>query len=280
LESLNAMIEFSISLVEFILATFAPLYVGMVFITYLQMKFKLSVRYLSAFALGLMFWFFFDTLNDSVQLDVNEGFNFHASHIGLVSVFVFGFLVIALLSTFLVSKKTNRIDAGVSAYFDAAIVVAVGMGFHGIGEGVEFGGLSAGTQAFTILDAIGGYSGGISYIIHKFLEATIVMIVYIGLTVGEHTSFRSKLSKITTLGLTFGLPSAFGEVIGYFVELNSAYFFALGAGAALSVTLLIVWPMFRTTEDGQLTYSQWTRLMLAALIGFLCLYGAALFHSG
>jgi hypothetical protein len=280
LESLNAMIEFSISLVEFILATFAPLYVGMVFITYLQMKFKLSVRYLSAFALGLMFWFFFDTLNDSVQLDVNEGFNFPASHIGLVSVFVFGFLVIALLSTFLVSKKTNRIDAGVSAYFDAAIVVAVGMGFHGIGEGVEFGGLSAGTQAFTILDAIGGYSGGISYIIHKFLEATIVMIVYIGLTVGEHASFRSKLSKITTLGLAFGLPSAFGEVIGYFVELNSAYFFALGAGAALSVTLLIVWPMFRTTEDGQLTYSQWTRLMLAALIGFLCLYGAALFHSG
>jgi hypothetical protein len=94
------MITFSASLFEFVLATFIPLYFGMIFIIYLQKRFELDVRYLSAFALGLMFWFFFDTLNDAVQLDVNEGFDFRfsASHSILLIVFIFGFFTIELTS--------------------------------------------------------------------------------------------------------------------------------------------------------------------------------------
>ncbi|MGA2790451.1 MAG: hypothetical protein ABSF00_06770 [Candidatus Bathyarchaeia archaeon] len=272
------MIEFSVSLIEFVLATFMPLYLGMIFITYLQMKFKLDVRYLSAFALGLVFWFFFDTMNDAVQLGVNEGYDFTTSgtHSGLVAVFVFGFLVIALLSTYFISRKTG---GGILQLYITGIIVAIGMGFHGIGEGIEFGGLSAQTQAVTVLDAIGGVSGGVAYVIHKFLEATIVAIVYLGISIGENESFRNKMSKIAVLGLAFGVPSALGEVIGYFIQIDSAYFYALGVGAALSVALLVVFPIFRHSEDRGLSYSQWGWTMLATFIGFLCLYGAALFHS-
>jgi hypothetical protein len=275
------MIEFSVSLIEFVLATFIPLYLGMIFITYSQMKFKLDVRYLSAFALGLLFWFFFDTMNDAVQLGVNEGYDFttSATHSGLVGVFVSGFFVIAVLSTYFISRKTGEGRNSILELFITGIIAAVGMGFHGIGEGIEFGGLSAQTQAVTVLDAIGGVSGGVAYVIHKFLEATIVAIVYLGISIGENESFRSKLSKIAVLGLAFGVPSALGEVIGYFIQVDSAYFYALGVGAALSVALLVVFPLFRYSKDRRLSYSQWMWTMLAMFIGFLCLYGAALFHS-
>jgi hypothetical protein len=273
------MIQFSVSLIEFVIATFIPLYLGMTFAVILQVKLKLDVRYLSAFALGLMFWFFFDTLNDAVQLGVNEGFSFPFTHIALLFVFIFGFLVIALPSTHYLSKKTQTGSAYLPALI-AAIIVALGMGFHGVGEGLEFGGLSAGTQAATVLDAIGGYSGGASYVIHKFLEAIIVTAVFLGISSSDNASLKDRFSKIAVLGLAFGLPSAIGEVLGYFVEVNSAYFFALGGGAALAVALLIVIPVFRPAGDRELRYPQWVWMMLAVLLGFLCLYGAALFHSG
>ena len=274
------MIKFSVSLVEFVLATFIPVYVGMVVITYLQTKFRISLRYLSAFALGLMFWFFFDTMNDAVQLDVNSGYDFATSttHSWLLAVFVFGFLVIGLSSTYFLSRTKGK-PVDILQIFITGIIVAIGMGFHGVGEGLEFGGLSAGTQATTILDAIGGIGGGVAYVIHKFLESSIVAITYLGISIDDDEAFRNKLSNIVVFGLAFGIPSVLGEIAGYFVQIDSSYFFALGVGAALAVSLLIVFSIFRTSQNRALAYSQWVWTMLAVFIGFLCLYGAALFHS-
>ncbi|HUK27537.1 MAG TPA: hypothetical protein VLV31_03865 [Candidatus Acidoferrales bacterium] len=274
------MIKFSVSLVEFVLATFIPVYVGMVVITYLQTKFRISLRYLSAFALGLMFWFFFDTMNDAVQLDVNSGYDFATSttHSWLLAVFVFGFLVIGLSSTYFLSRTKGK-PVDILQIFITGIIVAIGMGFHGVGEGIEFGGLSAGTQATTILDAIGGIGGGVAYVIHKFLESSIVAITYLGISIDDDEAFRNKLSNIVVFGLAFGIPSVLGEIAGYFVQIDSSYFFALGVGAALAVSLLIVFSIFRTSQNRALAYSQWVWTMLAVFIGFLCLYGAALFHS-
>ena len=275
------MIDFSVSFLEFFSATFIPLYLAMVTVAYLQMKFRISVRYLSSFALGLMFWFVFDTLNDAVQLDVNNGYDFAASatHIGLVVVFVFGFLVVALSSTYFISRGNGDNTGNTLPLFIAVVIVAIGMGFHGIAEGIEFGGLSAGTQAATVLDAIGGIGGGIAYVLHKFLEASMVAIVYLGISIAKSESFRHKLTKMAVFGLAFGLPSALGEIVGYFVQVDSVYFFALGAGAALSVSLLIAFSIFQHSQNRGLAYSQWMWTMLAASVGFLCLYGAAMFHS-
>jgi hypothetical protein len=153
------------------------------------------------------------------------------------------------------------------------------MGFHGIGEGLEFGGLSAGTTATTILDAIGGVGGGIAYVLHKLLEASLVMIVFVALVEGERLSFRVEWKRIVLLGLAFGIPSALGDVVGYFVEVNSAYLFALGAGAALVVALFAVRPIWGDGWKGELTYAQYVKMVLMVLIGFLCLYGAAMLHS-
>lgn len=270
------LIDFGTSFVEFVLATFIPVYFGFVFVAGLGRLAKVEVRYLSAFAFGLLFWFFFDTLNDAVQLGVNEGFAFSFRHLGLVLMFLVGFLFLALSIGLGASRGAGAKDVS-SQHILPCVLVALGMGFHGVGEGLEFGGLSAGTQAFTVLDAIGGPSGGVAYVLHKFLEATVVMIVFVGLTNGKWAS--RKLWVVVVLGLAFGLPSALGEIVGYYVSIDPSNFFALGGGAALVVTLFVIRPIFSNQSRGELNYSEWVKIALALLSGFLCLYAAALFHS-
>lgn len=275
------MIDFGSSFTQFVLVTFISLYLGMLFVLMLRGTACVSVRSLSAFAFGLLFWFFLDTLNDAIQLDVNEGYSYGFHHAALLLLFIIGFLSLALLSGRGVSTKVGTKNASPSSYAHLlGILVALGMGFHGIGEGLEFGGTSAGTSAVTVLDAIGGYGGGVAYVLHKFLEATIVMIVYVALTADEGLGLRKQLLRMVTLGLAFGLPSAVGDVFGYYVPVDSSYFYALGGGAALFVALLAVKPIFGGNRQGEVTFSEWIRIVVALLLGFLALYFAASFHAG
>jgi len=275
------MIDFASSFTQFFTVTFISLFLGMLFILLLRETAHVSVRSLSAFAFGLLFWFFLDTLNDAIQLDVNEGYSYGFHHVALLFLFLVGFLSLALLSGHGVSTKVAAKEASTSssAYL-VSILVALGMGFHGIGEGLEFGGTSAGTSAVTVLDAIGGFGGGIAYVFHKFLEATIVMTVYLALTADENVGLRKQLWRIVSLGLAFGLPSAVGDVVGYYVPVDSSYFYALGGGAALFVALMVVKPIFGGIQQREVTFSDWVRIVIALLLGFLALYFAASFHAG
>jgi len=274
------MIEFGVSFVEFTLATFVPIYVGMFLLVALSNATRVDTRYLSAYALGLLFWFFFDTLNDAAQLDVNQGYSFDFNHIGLVTLFITGFLLFTLLGGMLSSKRESPARKQENSFpFLLAILVALGMGCHGIGEGIEFGGLAAGTQASSVLDAIGGISGGIAYGLHKLLESTIVIVVFITLTRANGLSFRKQLWQTVMVGLAFGIPSAVGEVAGYSVPIDSSWFYALGAGAALFVVLQVIKPIFAANKGEEVTYSQWVRISVAMILGFLLLYAAALGHS-
>jgi hypothetical protein len=248
----------------------------MLLVAALRWKLHLSSRYLSAFAIGLLFWFFLDTLNDAVQLGVNEGYSFGFEHSVLLLLFVIGFVSLVLLSS--IPMSHGRMGVAQSNVLTIGALVALGMGFHGIGEGLEFGGTSAGTSALTVLNAIGGYGGGLAYVIHKFLEATIVMTVFACLLASDRVDMRKQASNILTLGLMFGLPSALGEIIGYYAPMDASYSYALGGGAALFVALLAVRPIWGDAWKEGLTYSEYFKTMLTVLLGFLCLYGAAMFH--
>jgi hypothetical protein len=270
------MLNFPSSFIQFVIATFVPLYFGMLLVAVLRWRLHFSTRYLSAFAIGLLFWFFLDTLNDAIQLGVNEGYSFGFEHTTLILLFVVGFLSLALLSG--IPMRRRAMGSSQSIALTTGILVALGMGFHGIGEGLEFGGTSAGTPALTVLDAIGGYSGGLAYVLHKFLEATIVMTVFVCLIASERVDLRKGVWHILILGLMFGLPSALGEIVGYYAPFDASYSYALGGGAALFVALLAIRSIWGDAWKGGLTYSEYVRMMLAALLGFLCLYGAAMFH--
>ena len=270
------MIPFVVSFVEFVVATFIPLYLGM-FLAGAVRTVRIESRYLSAFALGLLFWFFFDTMNDAVQLGVNEGYTFAFHRTSLVLLFVTGFLLLTLFGR-RKPERDNAVKSNAFPFF-LGILVALGLGIHGFGEGLEFGGLAAGTQAVNVLDAIGGVGGGVSYFLHKLLESTIVIAVFLTAARTQNMSIRKQVRQVVVIGLAFGIPSVIGEAVAYYIPIDATYFFAMGAGAALSVALYVIKPIFGERGGEDTIYSQWIGISLSVLLGFFLLYGAALFHS-
>ena len=268
------MIEFTSSFVEFALATFIAIYGGMFLVIILSNITGVNTRYLSAYALGLLFWFFFDAMNDAVQLGVNEGYVFEFRQTGLVLLFIGGFLALALLG----NPSDRNVMKRKRFPLLLGILTGIGLGIHGIGEGLEFGGLAAGTQATSVLGAIGGGSG-LSYVLHKLLESTIIIVIFLGLARTQSLSSRDQLRQSIFVGLAFGIPSVIGEAGGYYMPIDASYSFALGAGAALSVALQVSRLIFSRSSDDELNYSQWIGVSLAVLLGFFLLYGTALFHS-
>ena len=116
------------------------------------------------------------------------------------------------------------------------------MGIHGLGEGWDFGSAVAGVAPSDLVSAFGGYSPLVSYPLHKFLEATIIGIVYLIYVQRSTIAERAKW-HLPVLGLLFALTSVIGAAIGYFVSLDTTFFFAFGVASALYAMIRLAAPL-------------------------------------
>src|SRR3989442_9457142 len=71
-------------------STLIPAFVGLFLIVLIGMK--LQARYVAAFAFGILFWFFVDTITGAASLDVNSGFSGGAGQLAIGGLFVIGLL--------------------------------------------------------------------------------------------------------------------------------------------------------------------------------------------
>lgn len=281
-------------------ATLVPVYIAL----YLYPNLKtVPSRYLAALALGLIFWFWTDTIGDATYLDVNSAaFPFSSFgglyHFLVIVAFLLGISALAIFDYFAVrspryyegrifgppgaSSTSSGVASsyGVGAMIFIPVAVAAVMGIHGLGEGWDFGGTASGVSSSTdIVSAFGGYSPVASYPIHKFLEASIVAIVY---TLYVQRSGFAKKSKwhIPVLGLLFGLTSVIGASIGYFVSFDTTFFYAFGVTSAIYAAIRAAGPLTLGTRgvEGVVPTYLGAKTFLFVGIGFFLLYGAALLH--
>jgi zinc transporter ZupT len=238
-----------------------------------------SQRYLAAFGLGLYFWFFSDTIGDANLLGVNEGFTGGVFHLALVVVFAVGIIAIFSLDNgiFAAPSSGRRVpDLG----FGIPILVAIAVGVHGFGEGAAIGSTAATTPSTSLVDAFGGLSSAVAFVLHKALEPMMVGIAYWVYARGHATDTSGRLRDIVVLALAFTLPGIVGSSLAYYLVqvypgADFTYVFALGLGTSIYAALRLARPLFQ--GDG--TRSESLKTVLAILIGFLCLYLAALLHS-
>lgn len=151
------------------------------------------------------------------------------------------------------------------------------MGIHGLAEGWSFGSAAAGTGNQSLVDAFGGLYSLASYPMHKCLEAVIIATVYT--TYVRRSGASNAKWEIPVIGLAFGISPFIGATIGYFNSVDITYFYAFGATAAIYAILRLVEPInenFKIGENAPAYFGP--RVFMAALIGVLLLYGAALFH--
>ncbi|MHB8565477.1 MAG: hypothetical protein ACYC7D_04675 [Nitrososphaerales archaeon] len=278
------MVDFATTIVGITGATLIPVYISLYLITNLRF---IHTRYIAAFGVGLAFFFFFDTMNDAAQLDVNSSFSGGLPQLGLIIAFVLGIATLSIFDYVAVpnSKKVetgrdvSKNNGGTTsrALFLIPAAVAAVMGIHGLSEGWAFGAAASNTGTVSFTNAFGGLSALASYPMHKFLEAGIVAVVYVAY-VGRSRVSAAKW-QIPVLGLLFGLLPVIGAFIGYTINIDTTYFYAFGVTAAIYAIIRLVEPMslkFKVGENAPAYLGP--KVFLALLIGFLLLYSAALFH--
>ena len=78
------------------------------------------------------------------------------------------------------------------------------------------------------------------------------------------------------LTLVFVLPGVVGAATDYYWLYDTTYFFAFGLGTSLYAAVRLAKPLF---ADGAGSGWESTKIAVAMVLGFLCLYGAAMLHA-
>jgi hypothetical protein len=270
------LLPFGESFVVWALATAIPAFVGLILIA-LVGKFT-GQRYSAAFALGIFFWFFVDTIQGSSNLLVNFGFAGGIDQVGMVLLFVFGVVLLFLSDVFVAGNGlfSHESAAGRSS-FAIPILVALAVGIHGLGEGTAFGSTAAQTSSATLLDAFGGISAGVAYVLHKMVEPMMIGALYVAYAKGTAKSTVGSLRDLLVLTFLFAVPSLIGAATGYFINYDATYFFGLGTGTSIYAAFRLARQTFNPAKK---TGRQESLMVSFALIlGFILIYVAALFHA-
>ncbi len=233
-------------------------------------------RHLAAFSLGLFLWFFADTLGDASLLGLSEGFGGGVWHLALWGAFAVGLLFLFSADTALRSEGGSSRGAG----FAVPLLVAVAVGVHGFGEGAAVGATAATTQSASLLDAFGGFSGAAAFLIHKLLEPAMVGTAYWVYAKDHACDASGRLKDLAAMTILFALPGVVGGATSYFFvqvypSADFTYAFALGLGTCVYAAFRLARPLFDGTSSGL----ESIKVAFSFLLGFTCLYLAALLHS-
>ncbi len=244
----------------------------------------IRTRYIAAAGLGLSLFFWYDTINDAIQLDVNQQFTGGWPHVAHVLVFAAGFVALAIFDHFAVRRpnssttQSNSLSTSSKALFLIPAAVASIMGIHSLAESWAFG--STAVYASSLVGTYGGLLPLASYPLHKFFEASIIAVLYAVYV--KRNDIAKAWWHLPLLLLLFAVPTLIGVSIGYHFYSSSfdiTYFYSFGVTSAVYAILRLVEPInlkFKLGDNAP-AYLGW-KIFLAVFVGFMLLYTAGLFH--
>ena len=203
-----------------------PVALGMLWLPWLRRVPAKWLRGLLALTVGLLAYLGVDATLEGFEL-AGEGSQAFG---GAVLVIVGGIVAFLLLSG--VSSWLSQRAAGASA-----LLIAIGIGLHNLGEGVAIG------AAY----AVGSLALGAFLIVGFALHNTTEGLAIVAPLARERVSWP----KLILLGLIAGVPAVFGAWIGAaaFNASAAAFLFGFGAGAIVQVIATLV-PSLRD-DDGR-----------------------------
>ena len=196
-----------------------PVFLGLLWYPFLR---KLSTEWLSFFlslTVGLLAFLAVDTLEEALETAKRVPGAFQG--VMLISV---SLLATLLLLLYLSRSKANRSDKGSSqGRYWTALMVALGIGFHNLAEGLAIG------SSYALGEIALGTFLVVGFTLHNITEGLGI--------VAPIAREKPSISRLVVLGLIAGGPTVLGTWIGGFSysATLATIFLAVGTGAILQV---------------------------------------------
>jgi ZIP family zinc transporter len=212
-----------------------PVALGMLWLPWLRRVPPGWLRAIMGLTIGLLAFLAVDATLEGFELAAEGSQAFGGAALVLVGAAV-SYLLLSGVSAWLGSRRRSAQAAGASVG-SLALLVAVGIGLHNLGEGVAIGAAySAGALALGAFLVIG-------FALHNTTEGLAI--------VAPVANLRPSVRRLVALGLIAGAPAVLGAWIGAaaFTSSLAAFLFGFGAGAIVQVIVALA-PSVRD-DDGR-----------------------------
>ena len=216
-----------------------PVALGMLFLPFLRRTPASWIRVLLAVTIGLLAFLAVDGYLEGTELGQLSGGAFGGVELLFLGA-ALAYLALAGLDAHLRSRRADAEAAGASAW-RLALMIAVGIGLHNLGEGLAIG------SAYAVGALALGAFLVIGFAIHNTTEGLAIVAP---LAAGE----RPSLGRLAALGLIAGGPAILGAFVGASVSNPELSTFLLGIGVGAIVQVIVqLWPSIRD-EHGRSLY--------------------------
>jgi zinc transporter ZupT len=210
-----------------------PVALGMLWLPWIRRIPPSWLRGVMALTVGLLVFLAIDATLEGIELAGEGSQAFGGAALVFVGAVV-AFLLLTGVSAWLEQRRSAARAAGASGGH-LALLVAVGIGLHNLGEGVAIGSAySAGALALGAFLVVG-------FALHNTTEGLAI--------VAPIAHLRPSLQRLALLGLIAGAPAVLGAWIGAaaFNASLAAFLFGFGAGAIAQVIVQLT-PSLRDGE--------------------------------
>ena len=231
-----------------------PVLIGLLWFPFLRRLERRWIHFMLALTSVLLVFLGVDSLEEGIEAAHAVAGAFQAEVLVLVGA-IATFVLLQAAS----HRSTSRDDA--SGRMTVALLIAMGIGLHNLGEGLAIG------AAYSLGEAALGAFLIIGFMLHNTTEGLGI--------VAPIASDRPRIRTLAALGAIAGVPTILGAWIGglAYSPLIAVLFLSVGAGAIAQVVVALYRVVERETEGTTLNPITAT----GTVVGFAIMYGTGLF---
>lgn len=228
-----------------------PVLIGLLWLPFLKRLSSAKHAFFLSLTAGLLLFLGIDAVVEANEISAEKLAGALGGQVLIATVTVISFIALLYASDRLVGRSGAKTTAGA---FAVALMIAVGIGLHNLGEGLAIGGsMVAGEVALSTFLIVG-------FAIHNTTEGLAI--------VAPLARERANVARLAALGLIAGAPAIVGTWIGGFIAspIASVTFLSVGAGAVFQV----VYAIFKYAGRGEKLVSG--PIVAGIAVGMLVMY--------
>ena len=200
-----------------------PVALGMLLLPAMRRFRRDWLRAVMAFTIGLLAFLAVDATLEGLDLAAASGGAFGGAELVVLGALL-AFLALSGLDGHLRSRRERAAKTGASG-MGLALMIAIGIGLHNMGEGLAIG------SAYAVGELALGAFLVVGFAIHNTTEGFAI--------VAPLTQERPALSRLLGLGLIAGAPAILGALIGASINNSELSAFLLGVGVGAIVQVIV-----------------------------------------